>query len=56
MEELILGFIFTFLVVISFETIFTRILGNGVKHPAKKILVLAIQCFVITWLLYQMYT
>lgn len=55
MEDIIVGFIYTFLIVITFETIFSRILGNGYKHPVKKIVVLAIQCLAITWLLFQMY-
>ncbi|WP_186320584.1 hypothetical protein [Fictibacillus phosphorivorans] len=56
MEELLLGFIYTFLIVITFETLFTKILNKGVKHSAKRIVVLALQCLVITWILYQMYT
>ncbi|MGA4720902.1 hypothetical protein ACOZ9X_12955 [Fictibacillus nanhaiensis] len=56
MEDLLLGFIYTFLIVLSFQALFTRILSNGVKYPARRMIVLALQCFVITWLLYHMYT
>jgi hypothetical protein len=48
MEEVLLGFIYTFLIVISFETIFSKILNNVSKYPGKKIIVLAIQCLVIS--------
>jgi hypothetical protein len=50
MEEFLLGFIYAFLIVISFETIFSKILGNGSKHPGKRIIVLAIQCIIISLL------
>lgn len=48
MEGILLGFIYTFLIVISFETIFSRILATGSKHSGKKIFVLAIQSLVIS--------
>ncbi|MBY6037766.1 hypothetical protein KUV80_13930 [Fictibacillus nanhaiensis] len=56
MEGILIGFIYTFLISLSFETVFSRILRQGNKHPGKKIIVLAIQSFVITWMLFQMYT
>jgi hypothetical protein len=48
MEEFLLGFIYTFLIVLSFETIFSRILDRGSKPSNKKIVVLALQCLIIS--------
>jgi hypothetical protein len=48
MEEFLLGFIYTFLIVLSFETIFSRILDRGSKPSGKKIVVLALQCLIIS--------
>lgn len=48
MEEILLGFIYTFLIVLTFETIFSRILDRGSKPSGKKIVVLAIQSLAIS--------
>jgi hypothetical protein len=48
MEEFLLGFIYTFLIVLSFETIFSRILDRRSKPSGKKIVVLALQCLIIS--------
>lgn len=48
MEEILLGFIYTFMIVLTFETIFSRILNPGSKPSGKKILVLALQCLIIS--------
>ncbi|RZT23954.1 hypothetical protein EV282_3054 [Fictibacillus sp. BK138] len=49
MEEILLGFIYTFLIVLTFETIFSRILNPGTQPSGKKIIVLAMQSIVISW-------
>ncbi|MCM3720036.1 hypothetical protein [Fictibacillus phosphorivorans] len=48
MEEILLGFIYTFLIVLTFEAIFTRKLHNHSKPSGKKIVVLGVQSLVIT--------
>jgi hypothetical protein len=47
-EEMLIGFIYTFLIVISFQSIFSKIFDNASKHRGKKILILAIQCLIIS--------